>query len=88
MATRYNICTNLLLAHVKEKKMFTTSVSLVYIGSRDADTKYSATGHDLEGVLKFKFWITVTILVGFVAVIKTHPLPPANHIMHLLSKPL
>lgn len=55
MATRYNICTNLLLAHVKEKKMFTTSVSLVYIGSRDADTKYSATGHDLEGVLKFKF---------------------------------
>jgi hypothetical protein len=41
--------------------MFATGVSLAYIGtseitntkdSRDADTKYSATGHDLERVLK------------------------------------
>jgi hypothetical protein len=60
--------------------MFATGVSLTYIGtseitntenSRDVDTNYSATGHDLEQILKFKSRITVTILVGFITVIKT-----------------
>ena len=64
--------------------MFATGVSLAFIGtseitntkgSRDADTKYSATGHDLERVLQFKSRITVTILVGFITVTKTHPPP-------------
>jgi len=62
--------------------MLASGVSLAYIGtsavtntkgSWDADTKYSATGHDLERVLKFKSWITVTILVGFITVTKTPP---------------
>lgn len=49
-------------------------------GSRDANAKYSATGHDLERILKFKSRVTVTILVVFI--------PPlnANHIMYLLCK--
>ena len=61
MVARYKICTILLLVHVEEKKKFATGVSLAYIGtseitctkgSRDADTTYSATGHDLEQVFK------------------------------------
>lgn len=71
MAASYKICKNLLLAHVKEKKMLANGVSPAYIGtseitntkgSRDANAKYSATGHDLERVLKFKYRITATIL--------------------------
>jgi len=69
--------------------MLATGVSPAYIGtseitntkgSRDANAKYSANGHDLERVLKFKSRITVTILIIFI----THP--PDNHIMYLLSK--
>jgi len=55
--------------------MLATGVSLAYTstseitntkGRRDANTKCSDTGHDLERVLKFKSRITVTISVVFI----------------------